>query len=645
MSGSGAKRALTAAEAYSLLLHVRYPLEIYETSSPGDLFRGLFLERGGIMVSVGTKGDIRMPIAAAKIFGCSVFVFESDAVVRDAGLRIARTERVDHLIAFYPLDTSNIDFLKKSLTKPGISSSLVTHFCGVAMETLNQFEGTVTKLLQLGCRVVTENVHFDTFTNYDVSAGYRFLRKKQHTVETVLSGQEYSSSMGKLLGRQRDASARAAAKEAVDKPCLTGRAVGLVFDDRMTLHAPPVDEKSEIETPLRLFAIGTTFEYAGIVEKMIRVEARPAREEELLLAHTKKHIEEIASLVNPDVRKELRAGFKRRSLYFNQHTLTSSLIAVGGTIELVEKIASGQCRNGIAIVRPPGHHAEENCAMGFCMYNNVAVAARVVQKKFPDNVKKILIVDWDVHHGNGTQKIFYDDPTVLYFSVHLYLEGLFYPSGEAGSCDKTGIGPGRGYNVNVAWDKIGMGDSEYLHAWDALLMPIARVFDPDLVLVSAGFDAARGDPIGMCDISPEGYSHLLSPLLTLAEGRVAIVLEGGYNLTSISKSALACVETLLGEPLPRLRDMRRPHPSAVEAVQATINALKGGTHRSPEAATVTSSGEPTDTDDAAIKHCRRLSSITTKDAHDEEDEHYHSNGSFQEMMMSDSIAIAEEIKV
>ena len=248
MSGSGAKRALTAAEAYSLLLHVRYPLEIYETSSPGDLFRGLFLERGGIMVSVGTKGDIRMPIAAAKIFGCSVFVFESDAVVRDAGLRIARTERVDHLIAFYPLDTSNIDFLKKSLTKPGISSSLVTHFCGVAMETLNQFEGTVTKLLQLGCRVVTENVHFDTFTNYDVSAGYRFLRKKQHTVETVLSGQEYSSSIAKLLGRQRDASARAAAKEAVDKPCLTGRAVGLVFDDRMTLHAPPVDEKSEIET-------------------------------------------------------------------------------------------------------------------------------------------------------------------------------------------------------------------------------------------------------------------------------------------------------------------------------------------------------------------------------------------------------------
>lgn len=610
------------------------------------------------MISLGMKGDICIPIAAAKIFGCSVIAFESNAVVRDAGLRIARTERVDHLIAFYPLDTCNIDFLKKSLPKPSISSSFAAHFCGVAMETLSQFEGTVTKLLQVGCRVVTEHVHFpDTFTNYDVSAGYRFLRKKQcigganqRIVTTLLSGQTYPSSTAKLLGRQQDASSHAAAKEAVltklvttDRPYLTGRAVGLVFDDRMTLHVPPADEEAGIESPLRLFAIATTFEYAGIVQKMIRVDARPAKEEELLLAHTKKHIEEIASLVNPDVRNELRNSFRERSLYFNEHTLTSSLLAAGGTIELVEKIASGQCQNGIAIVRPPGHHAEEDCAMGFCMYNNVAVAARVVQKKFPDTAKKILIVDWDVHHGNGTQNIFYDDPTVLYFSVHLYLEGLFYPSGEAGSCDKTGIGPGRGYNVNVAWDKIGMGDSEYLHAWDTLLMPIARVFDPDLVLVSAGFDAAQGDPIGMCDITPEGYSHLLSPLLTLAEGRVAIVLEGGYNLASISKSALACAETLLGEPLPRLRDVRRPHPSAVEAVQATINALKGGAHRSPEAAS--SSGEPTDTIDAPIEKCRRRSSITIKAAHDEEDEHYHSNGPFQEMMMSDSIAITEEMKV
>ncbi len=190
------------------------------------------------------------------------------------------------------------------------------------------------------------------------------------------------------------------------------------------------------------------------------------------------------------------------------------------------------------MIRPPGHHAEPGLAGGYCVINNVAVAAAYAREKL--GVKKVLIVDWDVHHGNGTQKCFIDDPSVMYFSVHRYHGGNFFPFLDHGGPNCVGNNEGKGYNMNVGWNDKKMGDDEYLVVWEKLLMPVANEFEPDLVLVSAGFDAARGD-MGECDVTPECFARLTRRLKTLANGKVVCALEGGYVRSVLCK----CVESVL----------------------------------------------------------------------------------------------------
>lgn len=227
-----------------------------------------------------------------------------------------------------------------------------------------------------------------------------------------------------------------------------------------------------------------------------------------------------------------------RSLYLNEHTAQCARISCGGVIELCDAVASRKVQNGFAIVRPPGHHAEPDASMGFCFYNNVAVAAAWLLKKYaknpfydnhhPENrnkIERILIIDWDVHHGNGTQKAFYDDPNVLYVSIHRYENGLFYPGGTLGSAIMVGGENAKGYNLNIPWSKAGMGDGEYLKVFYDLILPISMQFNPDFVLISAGFDAARGDHLGECDVTPEGFGQMTSLLCSLAEGRCVAALE------------------------------------------------------------------------------------------------------------------------
>ena len=175
-------------------------------------------------------------------------------------------------------------------------------------------------------------------------------------------------------------------------------------------------------------------------------------------------------------------------------------LAVGALVDVTDRVAHGAASAGVALIRPPGHHAERDKAMGFCLFNNVGVAAAVARRRM--GVERVLIVDWDVHHGNGTQHMFDGDPSVLYFSVHRFDHGHFYPgSGAAREC---GDGAGEGFSVNVPWPGGGFGDEEYAAVFSEVLLPIAREFDPHLVLVCAGFDAAAGDPLGGCDVSPEG---------------------------------------------------------------------------------------------------------------------------------------------
>lgn len=255
------------------------------------------------------------------------------------------------------------------------------------------------------------------------------------------------------------------------------------------------------------------------------------------------------------------------SIYFNEATFDCAMLAVGGAIEACRAVVRGDVRNSIAIIRPPGHHAESDKPSGFCIFNNVPIAARVCQNDFPDKCRKVLILDWDVHHGNGIQHAFYDDPNILYISLHVYKNASFYPGMPDANYDHCGEGAGIGRNVNIPWADHGMGDAEYIYAFQQVVMPIATEFDPDLVIISAGFDAAEGDTLGGCHVSPACYAHMTHMLMQLANGKVAVCLEGGYNLRSIARSALAVTKTLMLQPPDRLASDLEPEESAVRVVE------------------------------------------------------------------------------
>ena len=347
------------------------------------------------------------------------------------------------------------------------------------------------------------------------------------------------------------------------------------YDARMLAHFKPERETVHPERPDRLRAIRQHLSATGLWERCNPLEARRATPEELHLVHTPEHCRVVQEhcLASKDFRSDT---------YAVEASWEAALLSCGAVVEMSLAVARGDQRNGFALVRPPGHHAEPphpmlsanalapprgaehlvgtphmpwaaSCcgSMGFCLFNNVAVAARAAQRAVP-SCKRVLIVDWDVHHGNGTQTPFFDDPSVLYFSAHMYNDGQFYPGGPAGGPRQVGIGAGEGFNVNIGWNEGGMGDAEYAAAWFRVLLPIATSFQPDLILVSAGFDAAMDDPLGGCEISPGGYALMTQLLMGLAGGKVVLALEGGYNLRSISRSAAACVGALLGDPPPPL---------------------------------------------------------------------------------------------
>ena len=334
-------------------------------------------------------------------------------------------------------------------------------------------------------------------------------------------------------------------------------ATGLVHDERFLLHRAPYEHP---EHPGRLTAIHGRLEEEGLLDRCESVAAREATREELLRIHTPEHLETIA---------ETASGIHEFTqldpdTYTSRDSYEAALLAAGGLVELSLAVAEGRLANGLALLRPPGHHAEADHAMGFCLFNNVAVAARAVQDR--KAARRILIVDWDVHHGNGTQHSFWDDPSVLYFSTH---QSPFYPG--TGAAEEAGGGKGRGFNVNVPWPA-GMGDADFLAAFDRLLLPVARGFSPELVLVSAGFDAAAGDLLGGMRVSPEGYAALTERLLSLADGRVVLALEGGYNLDAIARSAAACLRVLLGEESPN--DFGSVSPAGARKIEETIEVQR-----------------------------------------------------------------------
>ncbi|KAL2017287.1 hypothetical protein VTK56DRAFT_2356 [Thermocarpiscus australiensis] len=356
---------------------------------------------------------------------------------------------------------------------------------------------------------------------------------------------------------------------------------GCCYDDRMKLHANADfgPHPHHPEDPSRIEHIMKTFKKAGLIftgsdaelirviqteptKYMWRIPAREATKEEICTVHHPRHylwVEDLSRKSTHELRhlsKIMDQG--RDSLYVGSMTYEASLISAGGAIETCKSVVAGVVKNAFAVIRPPGHHAEFDAPMGFCLFNNVPIAAKICQADYPDLCRKILILDWDVHHGNGIQNLFYDDPNILYISLHVYRNGDFYPGKPDnpmtpdGGLEHCGAGAGLGKNVNIGWHDQGMGDGEYMAAFQKIVMPIAHEFNPDLVIISAGFDAAAGDELGACFVSPACYAHMTHMLMSLAGGKVAVCLEGGYDLEAISKSALAVAKTLMGEPPPKM---------------------------------------------------------------------------------------------
>jgi acetoin utilization deacetylase AcuC-like enzyme len=302
------------------------------------------------------------------------------------------------------------------------------------------------------------------------------------------------------------------------------------------LYRQHVTGEGHPERPERLEALASALDKAGLTQKMNRIKPRIASDDELAAVHSREYI----SLVKREVARGNR-NLSTGDTVIGPKSLDVALNAAGGVLNAVDAVMNNHAKNAFCAVRPPGHHATPTRGMGFCVFNNVAVAARYAQKKH--SAARVLIVDWDVHHGNGTQDAFYADGSVLFFSTHQY---PWYPG--TGAADERGEGKGRGLIVNCPFDA-GAGRREIYGIFREKLMPAADAFKPDLVVVSAGFDSRVGDPLGRFQLTDDDFADLTRLLMDIAEkhcgGKLVSVLEGGYSLSGLGAGATAHVRTLM----------------------------------------------------------------------------------------------------
>jgi len=309
--------------------------------------------------------------------------------------------------------------------------------------------------------------------------------------------------------------------------------VGLVYDPIYLEH----DTGNHVEVAARVKEVMWLLGNSGVKQRLVEIHPTLATPEELSLVHTIEHISQIEKVAQSG------GGWLDADTVMSSASYKVALYAAGGVLNAVDTVMERKVDSAFALVRPPGHHATRTSAMGFCLFNNIAIAARQSLREY--HLDRVLIVDFDVHHGNGTQDAFYDDPAVLYFSTHQY---PFYPG--TGRIDEVGVGKGIGTTVNVplpAW----CGDEEYSQVFQQILVPVAHRFQPELILVSAGYDAHWLDPIGSMQLSVSGFAQMVQILkrlaLELCQGRLILALEGGYHIPALARSIKATLEVLLGE--------------------------------------------------------------------------------------------------
>jgi acetoin utilization deacetylase AcuC-like enzyme len=312
----------------------------------------------------------------------------------------------------------------------------------------------------------------------------------------------------------------------------SGKKTALVYRDFYLHHNELL---GQVEHPDRLRQVMRHLKDTGVLDRVERLAPPPAPLEWILQVHTPQYLQRIREACRwiKDEGVPLDTG----DVSVTGRSFEVAVCAVGGVLGAADAVMAGRVQNAFCAVRPPGHHATAEQAMGFCLFNNIAIAARYLQQRH--GLGRIFIIDWDCHHGNGTQEIFNEDPTVFYFSTH---QSPFYPA--TGMPDEIGIGKAEGTKMNVLLTK-GATDADVLKIYRERLRPAVLDFKPDFILISAGFDAARGDLLGGCDLTPAGYGEMTRIVKELAatvcKGRIVSTLEGGYSL----KSLPPCIEAHL----------------------------------------------------------------------------------------------------
>jgi len=318
---------------------------------------------------------------------------------------------------------------------------------------------------------------------------------------------------------------------------------GFVYHEDYLKH----DTGAHPERAERLIHIMSELKEAGVTEKMKKVLPVKASKEQIAYVHTDAYMKGVERMCKEG------GGLLDPDTPLCTESYEIALLSAGGVIKATDEVMndSNNLKHIFALVRPPGHHATWNRGRGFCIFNNIAIAAEHLKRRYYAN--RILIVDWDVHHGNGTQEVFFDDPSVLYFSTHQYPH---YPG--TGWIDEVGKGEGDGFTVNVPLPA-GTDDAGYLYALNNVLVPIAKEFEPEFMLVSAGFDAHAADPLAAMNVTTQGFGLFMDLIKEIAEkncnGKIVISLEGGYNLDAIAKSAVSVFNSLLSRRERRRADM------------------------------------------------------------------------------------------
>ena len=313
-------------------------------------------------------------------------------------------------------------------------------------------------------------------------------------------------------------------------------AVSYVLDEVFERHVPP---REHPERPERLRHVRARLASTDLERDGLRLPIRLPELDELARAHKPGYLENLERTL-PE-----RSGWLESDTYFCPDTWDAALKAAAASIDVALSVLDGRAERGIAVVRPPGHHATDSRAQGFCIVNNVAVAAQAARA---GGAGRVAILDFDVHHGNGTEQIFYSDPDVLFMSVHQF---PFYPG--TGAATARGEGAGLGATVNVGLPA-GCGDADYAAVFEQVFTPAIAAFKPDMILVSAGFDAAAPDRIAQMKVTDLGYRHMAATLCELADqhasGKLVAVLEGGYDLEGLAGGVVAVTEAMLGRPGP-----------------------------------------------------------------------------------------------